>query len=82
MTPKTLQEWSSYIDTLSGRDLYEAARGAGSVKFMLKLRAEGSEPNDVTEIQKMFAIRFVELGIEPPGRANGCVIDFRRLSGV
>jgi len=81
MKPQTPEEWQSYVDSLDEDDLFRQAIAAGSVKFMTKLLDEGSPSSFVTEIQKIFALRFVEVGLEPPARSSGCVVDYRRLAG-
>lgn len=80
MRPQTLEEWQTYIDTLDAHDLYQAAFAAGGVRFMQTLIREGYIAADITEIHKMFAVRFLEMGLEPPGVGTGCVVDFRRLA--
>ena len=79
MNPQTLDEWQSYVLSLNETDLFNVAVAAGSTKFMNTLLDEGYSADEITTIQKMFAIRFSELGIEPPSRAPGCVVDYRRL---
>lgn len=80
MNPKTSDEWQKYVDSLGEDELFHVAVAAGSTKFMGVLLEEGYSADEITAIQKMFALRFVELGIEPPTRVSGCVIDYRRLT--
>jgi hypothetical protein len=78
--PQTLQEWQKYVKGLDDRDLFEIAVAAGSTKFMRALLGEGYPADDITEIQKMFAVQFKKRDIEPPSRAPGCIVDFRSLA--
>lgn len=79
MNPKTPEEWQAYIDSLDDEDLYYVARAAGTLKFMGLMMEEGHSADFITDIHRMFALRFAELGIEPPSRTNGCVVDYRAL---
>lgn len=80
MNPSTPEEWQEYVDNLEDKELFDQAIAAGSVKFMTKLLEEGIPSDTITEIHGIFARRFVDLGMEPPSRAPGCVVDYRRLA--
>jgi len=82
MNPETLEEWQEYVNFLDEDELFQQATAAGSMKFMMKLSEEGASPEMITGIQKIFALRFAEAGLEPPARSPECVVDYRRLVGI
>lgn len=75
--PQTLDQWRSYIGTLSGEALRSKAIAANSLRFARMLLNEGFSASDVTEIYRMFARQFVATGQEPTG---GDYIDYRSLA--
>lgn len=77
--PETLEEWGKYIKALSDEDLFNQAEIAGSGVFSVALREEGMTPQFIHDVLVIFAKEFDLRQIEPPGRANGCYIDFRRI---
>lgn len=82
MNPQTLEEWQEYVNFLDDVELFQQAISAGSMKFMAKLQDEGASPEMVTGIQKIFAYRLAEVGLEPPACSPECVVDYRRLVGI
>lgn len=79
MTPKTLEEWTAYVEKLSGAELRSKAMAANSLDFMRQLEAEGTPPQEVMKILKVFAKRFAATGQEMPSRYEGALVDYERL---
>lgn len=79
MTPKTLEEWTAYVEKLSGAELRSKAMAANSLDFMRQLEAEGTPPQEVMKILKVFAKRFAATGQEVPSRYEGALVDYEHL---
>lgn len=79
MTPKTLNEWTAYVEKLSGADLRSKAMAANSLDFMRQLEEEGTPPQEVMRILTVFAKRFATTGQEVPSRYEGALVDYERL---
>lgn len=73
---ETVEEWSVYIDGLSGEDLLSKARAANCIAFVRSLEEDGFGPEDVSAILKAFALRLQADGQEVPARSSGCYIDY------
>jgi hypothetical protein len=79
MHPTTIEEWRIYIDSLSGDELRGVAMAANSLEFIDKLRSEGVEGREVTEILSLFALRFVADEQEPPSMGSGQYLSYPDL---
>jgi len=79
INPETTQEWAKYITDLSAEELFDQAETAGTTTFADLLREEGKNPQQIHGVLVLFAQEFQKRGLEPPGRANGCYVDFRRI---
>lgn len=64
---KTLEEWSDYLQTLSGAKLRSKAIAANSARFVKLLEEEGYVAEEIEQIVRLFSDRFLALGEEPPG---------------
>ena len=73
---KTQEEWSAYIDTLSGDPLYSKAMAANSIDFVRGMEAEGI---DASMILSLFAKRFAALGLRPPAKYDGAYMDYNYI---
>ena len=80
MTPQSLQEWETYIITLSGDALRSKALALNTLSGVRMLEDEGYQPKDIENIFRMFVARFQSDGQEPPSRVTGCYLDYRSLS--
>lgn len=66
MYPKTIEEWQEYVSLLSGETLRSKARAANSWTFVQMLQDEGMNPEDISELFRLFAAQFLKTGQTPP----------------
>lgn len=79
MNPQTLQEWQTYIGSLTGMPLWSKAVAANSQAFADTLIEEGFKMADVQAILVMFAHQLQATGQVLP--ASGA-FDFVELSRI
>ena len=77
--PRTLDEWAEYISGLSGKQLIAKARAANSIMFIRTLTEEGMDPEDIEDVLRLFAVRFLEVDIAPPTRFDGAYLNYNDL---
>ena len=77
--PTTIEEWASYIGTLTGDTLYSKAMAANSIPFVRRLEEEGFAPSETESILTMFASQFQHDGQTVPSGVDGAYIDFNML---
>ena len=65
-TPRTLPEWRAYVATLGDQELFAAAAGANTMRFVQTLQEEEYKPAEIHMIMYLFAKRFQELDVRPP----------------
>ncbi|MFH1812148.1 MAG: hypothetical protein ABIJ09_25650 [Pseudomonadota bacterium] len=65
--PQTLDEWQAYIAALDDTALVEQARAANSTSFVQQLQDEGKAPHEIHGVLVLFAHRFKDVGLRPPG---------------
>ncbi len=64
--PRTLEEWTAYLGTLTEEELWDKAVAANRAPFVQTLLAEGYTTEEVTGVFTAVARRFRELGQRAP----------------
>lgn len=77
--PTTIEEWASYIGTLTGDTLYSKALAANTVPFVRRMEEEGYSAGEIEQVLTMFAEQFEHSGQQPPSGVEGTYIDFNML---
>lgn len=77
--PTTIEEWASYIGTLTGDELYSKALAANTIPFVRSMEEDGYSADDIERILTMFAEQFEHDGQMPPSGVDGTYIDFNML---
>lgn len=79
MAPQTLEEWESYIESLSDADLLIQSRAANTLEFVRKMAREGLDPQTISDIFEKFAITLYERDMLVPERGEGTYLSYRAL---
>jgi len=74
--PESLEEWGLYVREQTPEQLWSQARAMNSISFIRTLGEEGNAADYIESVFKLFANRFVELGLEPP---TGGYVDLKEI---
>ncbi len=77
-TPRSLEEWRDYFESLDEEELWSKAGAANSAAFVKDLLKENYEGEEIEEIFKALATRFKTIGQRPPG---GGYFNLAKLGG-
>lgn len=73
--PNNLQEWAHYIESLGDLDLFSKASAANTMRFFNSLLEDGFDAAYIKSVMMLFARKFRDIGIQPPGGGLYDLID-------
>lgn len=79
MNPKTLEEWASYIASLSGEALWSKAVAANTLLFVQSLQEEGAAPQEIIDILLLFGLQLERDGQAVPTDMPGQYLSYPAL---
>lgn len=76
MTPYTVDDWVTYIATLSGVELRRKALAANTIAFVTTLKGEGRSGREIADVLVAFALQLKRDGQMPPVGGPGQYLSY------